>query len=116
MEQYLYIFRGGDENRDAQSPEEWQAHMQKWGAWMSGLAEKGILLGGEPLDNAGKVVNGKQKVISDGPFVELKETIGGYLVVQAASLDAATELALGCPLLEHDGRVEVRQIKHFDMP
>lgn len=116
MEKYLFIFRGGDSDRDTQSPEQWQAHMQKWGAWMKGLAEKGILVGGEPLETAGKQVNGKKKIVTDGPFMEAKETVGGYLMVNASSLDEATEIAKGCPILEHDGKLEVRQIKKIDMP
>jgi len=116
MERYLYIFRGGDAVSAQQSPETWQAHMQKWGAWMKGLAEKQILDGGEPLEVAGKQVNGKNKMVIDGPFMEAKETVGGYLIVKASSLDEATEISKGCPILEHDGKVEIRQLKKVDMP
>jgi hypothetical protein len=116
MEKYLYIFRGGDDVREQQSLEAWQTHMQKWGAWMKGLAEKGILVGGEPLELEGKQVNGKNKVVTDGPFIEAKETVGGYLIVNANSLEEATEISKGCPIFEHDGKLEVRQIKKIDMP
>jgi hypothetical protein len=116
MERYLFIFRGGDAARAQESPETWQAHMQKWGAWMKGLAEKQILEGGEPLEVDGKQVNGKNKMVIDGPFMEAKETVGGYLIVKAGSLNEATEISKGCPILEHDGKVEIRQLKKVDMP
>ena len=116
MEKYLFIFRGGDNDRTSQSPEQLQAHMQKWGAWMQGLAQKGILVGGEPLEKEGKQVNGKKKIVTDGPFMESKETVGGYLIVNASSLEEATEISMGCPIFEHDGKLEVRQIGKIDMP
>jgi len=92
------------------SPEEVQAHMAEWGVWMQGLAEKGQLIDGLPLKAAGKqVTNGN--VVTDGPFAEGAEIVGGYLMVNASSLDEATELAKGCPVLDsEDGHVEVREI------
>ena len=64
---------------------------------------------GEPLDRTGKVLTGKQKVITDGPY-EAKDLVGGYLVVAAENLDHATELAKGCPIFETNGIVEVRPV------
>lgn len=114
MEKYLYIFRGGE--RNDQSPEQMQANMQKWGMWMKALAEKGNLVGGEPLEKEGRQVNGKQKMVTDGPFMEGKEAVGGYLIVNANSLNEATELAKGCPIFEDDGKLEIRQLVKMDMP
>ncbi|OGU35666.1 MAG: hypothetical protein A2068_06790 [Ignavibacteria bacterium GWB2_35_6b] len=115
MSKYLYLFRGGDTQRIQQSPEQMQAHMQKWGVWMKGLAEKGTLVDGLPLGKEGKVVTGGKKVVTDGPFAEGKEIVGGYLIVNASSLDNAVEISFGCPIFEHDGQVEVREIMSMNM-
>ena len=115
MEKYLFIFRGGDNDRTSQSPEQLQAHMQKWGAWMQGLAQKGILVGGEPLQPTGKQVNGSKKVVTNGPFVEAKEMVGGYLIVNAKDIDEAVEISKGCPIFNEDGKLEVRPIQKMEM-
>lgn len=110
MKEFMYLFRGGDTARAQQSPEAMQEHMQKWGAWMEGLAKSGKLVGGLPLNKEGKVVAKAGKVITDGPFTEGKEVVGGYLIVKAKDLDDATELSKGCPIYEHHGSTEVREI------
>jgi hypothetical protein len=115
MEKFMYLFRGGDAQMASQSPEAMQAHMQKWMGWMKGLAEKGVLVAGEPLDAKGKQVNGTKKVVSDGPFVEVKEMVGGYLIVNARDINEAVEISKGCPILEFDGKIEVREIKKLEM-
>ncbi|MCR9063547.1 MAG: YciI family protein [Cytophagales bacterium] len=116
MKQYLLLFRGGDSNLAEQSPEEQQAHMQKWFAWMGGLAEKGQMVGAEPLFTTGKTVTGKDKIVSDGPFAEGKEMVGGYLICNAQSYDEAVEISKDCPVLEfEDGSVEVREIQVIEM-
>jgi hypothetical protein len=61
------------------------------------------------------VVTGKKKTVTDGPFGETKDLVGGYLLVTAASLDAATELARGCPIFEREGSVEVREVREMRM-
>jgi hypothetical protein len=117
MAEYLLLFRGGDtaRTRDQQSPEKWQAHMQKWMEWMSRLTDQGKFVGAQPLKVAGKTVTGQGKVITDGPFIEGKEIVGGYLICKADTLDEAVEIARDCPVLEHDGIVEVRQIGDINM-
>jgi len=110
MKEFLYIFRGGDSGRAEQTPEEMQAHMQKWGAWMGQMAQDGKLVRGEPLQVEGKVLTGTDRVLTDGPFAEGKEIVGGYLLVKENDLETATTMAEGCPILEHDGTVEVREI------
>jgi hypothetical protein len=107
MADYLYIFRNSEQQ---QSPEAMQAHMQKWMAWMKELTAKGHFKGGDPLEKTGKVVRGHAKKVTDGPFAEAKDVVGGYLLVQAKDLDQAVELSRGCPIFEHDGSVEVRAI------
>jgi hypothetical protein len=117
MAEYLLLFRGGDAARteEQRSPEKWQAHMQKWMQWMGDLTAKGKFIGAQPLKIEGRVVKGKSKLVTDGPFVEGKEMVGGYLICKADSYDQAIEIAKDCPILEHDGIVEVREIGELKM-
>lgn len=116
MKEYLLLFRGGKHEMLKESPEEWQAHMQKWMLWMGGLKEQGKLIGAQPLTTGGHVVKGKNKVVSDGPFMEGKEMVGGYLACKAGSFEEAVEISKGCPILEFDnGIVEVREIDELKM-
>lgn len=110
MTKFLYLFRGGDARRETQSPEEMQAHMQKWGVWMQGLAENGTLVDGLPLAQGGNVLSNGGNTITDGPFAEGTEIVGGYLIVNAKDLADASEISKGCPIFEHEGTVEVREI------
>jgi len=109
MNKYLYLFRGGDARMAELSPEQMQEHMQKWGAWMQELSEKNVLIDGLPLSKEGKRVKEAGKVILDGPYTEGAEVVGGYLMVNAESLDHAVEISKGCPIFENDGEIEVRE-------
>jgi hypothetical protein len=104
---YLYLYRGG---RRGQSAEESDQIMKKWMSWMKELTESGNLKDpGQPLEAEGKVVqNGR--TITDGPFAEAKDLVGGFTLVQAETLARAAELARGCPILEVGGSVEVRPV------
>jgi hypothetical protein len=117
MAEFLLLFRGGAAATAGQSPEQMQAQMQKWVQWMEKLTKQGKMAGAQPLEPAGKTVSGKKKVVSDGPFAEGKELVGGYLVCKADSIEEAVEISKECPLLEHeDGVVEVRAIRSMEMP
>src|SRR5215468_301986 len=100
MSEYLFLFRGGDGANLRQSPEKWQAHMQKWMQWMTALTQQGKFIGAQPLSQSGKQVTGNKKVVTDGPFMEGKEMVGGYLMCKANTYDEAVEIAKGCPILE----------------
>jgi hypothetical protein len=115
MKEFLFLFRGGDARDANQSPEAMQQHMQKWMAWMQQLAEQGKLNGGQPLTMDGKVVAGKGRKITDGPYAEGKELVGGYLLVKADDYNEAVKLSEGCPIFEYDGTVEVREIQQMTM-
>ena len=96
---------------DTYSPEETEAHMGEWKAWMGGLAEQGKLAGGLPLSNEGKQVTGSGSVVHDGPFAEGKEVVGGYIIVNAETMDDAIELSKACPIHQnHEAIVEIREI------
>lgn len=112
MEKFMFIFRGGDTHvHTAKDSQEVKAYIQSWDTWMQGLGQKGILAGGDPLQTTGKLVNGKNKVVTDGPFMEAKEMVGGYLIVNAKDIDEAVEISMGCPIFEENGKVEVRQVQ-----
>ncbi|MDI1355115.1 MAG: YciI family protein [bacterium] len=112
MKEYLLLFRGGDGATVQQSPEKWQEHMQQWMQWMGKLTEQGKFIGAQPLETTGKQITGNKKVVTDGPFMEGKEFIGGYLMCKADTYDEAIEIAKGCPILQFDdGKIEVRELK-----
>lgn len=110
MKKYLYLFRGGEPRALGLSPEETQAHMEKWQHWIGSLAAREIFVDGQPLMPEGKRLAGKSAVLTDGPYAEGKEMIGGYLIVKANDLEEATELARACPIFENDGAVEIREM------
>ncbi len=114
MKEYMYLFRGGDGRELNLSPEQMQEHMQAWGVWMQELGKSGNFVAGLPLQSEGKVVENYGEVITDGPFAEGKELVGGYLIVKANDLDHATELSKKCPIFERGGTVEVREIMPMD--
>lgn len=110
MSEFLFLYRGGERQ---QTPAAMQAQMQKWMTWLKDLGEKGQLKSpGHPLDRTGKLVSGKSKTVTDGPFAE-KDMVGGYSIVEAKDLAHAVELSRGCPIFEFDGSVEVRPIMNM---
>ena len=99
-----------DTDNSTMTPEQSQATMKKWEDWVGGIAAQGRLSSqGNRLASQGKVLRASG-IISDGPFVELKEKLGGYIIVKAADLDDATTLAHGCPSLDVQGSVEIRPL------
>ena len=116
MSNFLFLFRGGDENMRNLSQEEKETHMILWQKWMGKLVEEEHLIDGLPLDRKGKVVGNKGEVVTDGPFIEGAEMIGGYLIVSAKDLAEAVEISKGCPIFDYEGStVEVREIMSMDM-
>jgi len=110
MASFLFIFRSGES--PGNSPEEMQQHMKKWATWFEELTRSGVYKGqGAPLEPSGKVVRGHRRAVSDGPFAEAKDLVGGYAIVEARDLDAAVEIARGCPTFETNGAVEVRPVR-----
>ena len=113
MSEFVYLYRGGETGR---SPERMQEMMQKWMKWLKELADKGHIKDqGQPLERAGKLVKGKQKTVTDGPFAEAKDVVGGFTLILARDLDQAVELSKGCPIFETDGAVEVRPVMKMSM-
>jgi hypothetical protein len=109
MSKFMYLFRNNPAAYQSMSPEQMQQTMKKWMDWKDTLEKNGhVKQFGERLDGTGKVVRGKAKAVTDGPFVEVKDFIQGYILIEASDLDQAVELAKGCPILESDGTVEIR--------
>jgi hypothetical protein len=95
------------------SPEEMQKVVEKYIAWGSRLRNAGVIKAGDKLtDEPGKVMRRKdgQVRVTDGPYSESKEVLGGYYMIEAASYDKAVEYARDCPGLDYGGTIEVRQV------
>lgn len=105
---YMLIFRGTDWYKGL-SPEQMQQVADKWMAWFNGLKDEGTAIAGNPLEREGKIVS-KNRVVSDGPFAESKETIGGYFLLKVGTMDEAVAIAQQCPGLPYGIRVEVRPV------
>ena len=113
MSEFVFLYRGGEGGR---SPENAQQMMQKWMTWLKDLGSKGHIKDqGQPLERSGKLVKGKQKTVTDGPFAEAKDVVGGYTLIEARDIAQAVELSKGCPILEVDGAVEVRPVMKLSM-
>lgn len=116
--EYMLVFRHEDGKKVA-SPEQLQIWMKQTMDWIGGIAaqNKFVLGNGLPFDDA-KVVRTRNSkpVVTNGPFGEIKETIGGYILVRSESIDEAVEFAKGCPVLQGEGNsVEVRKIQKHNI-
>jgi hypothetical protein len=111
MKEFLFVFRRDLSKEATQlSPEKMQTLMKAWQDWMGSLAAQNKFGGpGKRLGNEGKVLK-TNKLVTDGPYVEVKEVIVGYCFVKANNIDEAAELAKDCPNLMMGGSVEVRPI------
>jgi len=113
MADFVFMFRGGDPISSAEARANWP----KWTAWFKRLADEGHVKSlGNPLEPAGKLVRGKGKAVTDGPFAEAKDVVNGFITVTARNLEEAAEIAKGCPSLERDGAVEVRPVMQPVLP
>ena len=110
-ETFMLLLRGGVSNRDL-SPDQLQRQIERYMNWIEQLRRDGHFVAGEPLDETGKVLSGNDgNTITDGPFTESKEAVGGYFIIRANDLEAAVQLAKGCPIFRNHGTVEVRPIQ-----
>ena len=117
MEEYALIMRHED-GKKVVSPEQIQAWMKQTMDWIGGIAAQNKFVSGTglPFDSARVVTTKNSKaVVTNGPFGEIKETIGGFIIVKADSIDEAVEFAKGCPVLQGEGNsMEVRKIAKGD--
>jgi len=113
MSEFTFLFRG---RQAFTSPEQAQKSLEQWLAWFKTLGAQGHLKDpGHPLEPAGKVVRGNQKQVTDGPYAEAKDVVGGFTLIEARDLAEASELAKGCPILAVGGSVEVRPLQKLSM-
>lgn len=107
--QFLFLMRGADWGGGLTSTEI-ATSLESMFAWIEEMKAKGVLLAGEPLDSSGLTVGEVDGKMVDGPFVESKEAVGGYLLVQVSSFQEAVDWARQCPVLRHGLRIEVRPL------
>ena len=111
MSEFVYLFRSSETARQEAmgTPARAQRSLERYLAWIRGLQAGGHLKHpGQPLEPSGSVVR-KNEVITDGPYVEAKDLVLGFIVVEARDLEHAIALTAGCPILD-DGSIEVRPV------
>jgi hypothetical protein len=110
MKEFVLIFRQPDYDYRKADPEKMKQLAKKWQDWVGGIASQGKLANnGRRLSMEGRVLK-PGGIITDGPFVEIKEKLGSFIVVKAEDLDEATTLAHGCPAIDENGSVEIRPV------
>ncbi len=114
MKEFMMIFRNEKTDAPKPSPEQLQEMVKLWNDWIGGIAARDRFVATNALGYQGQTVN-KSNVVSDGPYVEVKEYISGYTIVKAEDLDDAVKLAEGCPIFLNGGTVEVRDVMVFDI-
>ncbi|RYG49433.1 hypothetical protein EON79_01290 [bacterium] len=114
MKKYLLLLRGDPEFWPNLSPTEMQEALERYRAWSVSLHEKNAYVAGDGLEDEGLTAHksGGKLVITDGPFIEAKEMVGGYYLIQAENLEAARALLEDCPHLDW-GSVELRTLSEY---
>lgn len=112
MADFMFIYRGGNDQEAEMSPEQMQQYMEQWITWIQDSIKAGWMVSpGDALRPEGRLVKQDgELVITDGPFPESKEIVGGYSLIRAENLDEAAQLAAGCPGFQTGGCVEVRPL------
>ncbi len=114
MASFMLIPRDVPQDFADVSPEDMQRIIEKYVAWGNRLEAAGKLKQSQKLrDGEGRVMRGTGGKISitDGPFSETKEVVGGYWLIEAAGYDEAVELARDCPHMEYGASLEIRQVE-----
>ena len=111
MEKFILLFRGSNIYQPDQSPDVYEKLAAKMFSWLDGLNEKDMHISSEQFSRAGRQINGSGKSLSDVPFGNLPEIIGGYTIIQAKNIEAAIEAAMVCPILETNANIEIRPIQ-----
>ena len=114
MKEFMMLFRYEPNPNEQPSPEEIQASIKQWQDWIGNIAAQGKFVSTNQLGDEGKTVK-PGNVVTDGPYAELKEIVGGYIIVKAADIDEAVTLTEGCPMFEYGGHVEVRNVMQIDV-
>lgn len=115
MTKYLFVYRNEPMPKDlpAPSPEQMQAILAEWGVWIEKFMKTGNIVDpGDALKECGKVLRDGGAAVTDGPYAEAKEILGGYSIVQAESYDHALTIAKDCPGAKH-GSLEIRELAGY---
>jgi hypothetical protein len=113
MEKFMLIFHGGIS--PSESPAQLQSNMEKWIAWVEKLRKGNKYLSGEPLLPGGKLISGANgKSVTDGPYTEGKEVVGGYFIVEAANYNEAVTMCNDYPDYQYGGKIQIRQVMKMD--
>ena len=113
MKEFMMIFVGGDYESKEMSPEDFQRRMGKWQEWVDQLKKDDLFIDGRALKNASSRISGVDQLVTDGPFVEIKELVTGYFIIKARDLAHASSLTDGYPDYDLNGQVEIREIETF---
>lgn len=92
-------------------PAEMQSIVERYAGWSNKLTAEGRRVAGQKLeDGSGRVMRRRdgRTLVTDGPFMEAKEVVGGYFIIKADSFDHAVDIANECPHLDY-GTIEIRQ-------
>jgi hypothetical protein len=107
---YMLLYRT-DEWYNRLSHEELQKLIGQNQAWFERLTSQGKAKPGRALERTGVTVSGKNgRFVTDGPFAESKEAIGGYLMLDVETIEEATAIAQSSPSLAYGGSIEVRPV------
>lgn len=114
MQEFMFIYKGGDPSWQKAPLEQKQAAQAAWGEWLAALGARGQLVsGGSPLDYDGRRVSA-EGVITDIAASELKELVSGYSIIKANDYAEAAQLAKGCPIFRVKGAfIEVRALSQM---
>ena len=114
MKDFMMLFHSEPDPNMEPTPAEIEAEIKEWMDWVGGIGAQGKLKNpGEALGFEGKTMHADGS-ITDGPYAEVKEIVGGFCIVSADHIDEAMELVKGCPALSNGGKVEVREIMPTD--
>ncbi|MCI0413898.1 YciI family protein [bacterium] len=108
MATYMLLLKSG--KFDNYSPEAMQEIVERYIGWANKLREQGRHRGGEELKPTGRVLRREKNKVLDGPYTETKESVGGFFLIEARDYDDAVEISRGCPHLDYEGEIELREI------
>lgn len=114
MKKFLLLLHEDAEQMSKLSPKEMEELVNAHLNWATKLGQAGIMVGGEGLQETGTQIVGKDCVIKDGPYMESKEMVGGYYLLQAEDLDAVIAIARECPCHLWGGTTEIRPIAIYE--
>jgi hypothetical protein len=115
MKEFMMIFRSEYNPGFIPTSEQMTESIKQWQDWIGGIAAQGKFIGTNRLSSSDSKVLKPNNLITDGPYTEIKEIVGGYLIVKSETIEEALKLAEGCPILIVGGNVEVRPIIPMSM-